>query len=103
MRFVQNHVVPRLPLEDMLVLDCKRVRRHADIKREFVKPTLPEFLTPLRCPMVAQNAKSWQKLLKFHLPVEEHTCWYNDKMRAPDASVTCKVCEQRDGLNSFPA
>ena len=102
MCLVEDHVIPRLPLEDVLVLDGECIRGHAYVEGVLVEPALPElFPTPL-IPVITKDAKSWQELLEFHLPIEEDTRWYDDEVWSPYASVTGKVCEQCDRLYGFP-
>lgn len=109
MRFIKDHVVPGFALEDVGVTTGKCVRCDADVKVMLVIPPLPEFLPPLCRPVVAKRLKPWQKLLEFHLPIQEYTSRYNlltcmrilartlqisdthDQMRTPNASVTCKM------------
>ena len=77
MSFVENHVVPRLALEDMGIPASQRVRRDAHIEVMLIIPPLSKLLAPLRGPMVAKRDETWQELLEFHLPIQKHTGWNN--------------------------
>jgi len=99
MRLIQDHIVPRLSLEDMRIAAGKRVRRNADIEVELVVPALTQLLPSLGRAVVSEDLEPWKKFLEFHLPVHEHASRYDDQMRTPDAPLACQMSQQSDGLD----
>lgn len=75
-----------------------------------IVPSLAQ-LFPMFCgAMITEDFETWEKLLELHLPIQQHASRNNlqkdlayhgrntndythDKMRAPDASITCHVCQ----------
>jgi len=91
MRLVQDHVVPRLSLEDMRIAASKRVRRNADVEMELVVPALTQFLPSLGRAVVSEDLEPWKKFLEFHLPVHEDASRHDNQVRTPDAPLACQM------------
>ena len=91
MRFIKDHVIPRLSFEDVLVSTGQGVRGYTDVERILVVPTSPKLLSPLRSSMVAEKLEARKELLELHLPIEQNTCRDNDEMRSPNAAVASQV------------
>lgn len=77
MGLVEDHVIPVSALEQSLVTGSKGIGCDADVEAVLVRPTLAQFLPPLRRPMVAQDRETGEKLLEFHFPIEEDTGRYD--------------------------
>ena len=73
MSFIEDHIIPRLPLEDVGVTTSKCIRCDTDVEVMLVIPPLSQFLASFCRPVVAKRFESWQKFLEFHLPVQEYT------------------------------
>ena len=101
MRLIQDHVVPRLSLEDMRIAASKCVRRDADIEMEFIVPALAQLLPSLGSTVISKDLESREKLLKFHLPVHENTGRHDNQMRTPDALIACKMGQESDSLDGL--
>ncbi len=86
-RLVKDHVVPPLALEHMRVAARERVRRDARVEVVLVVPPLTQFLPLLRVPVVAEHLEPGQKLLKLHLPIQQHARGHDDQVWSPDAPV----------------
>lgn len=74
MRFVENHIVPRLPLEYVRIAAGKRIRGDADVEVVLVVPALTKLLPTLRAAVIAHDFETWQELLELHDPVEKDAC-----------------------------
>lgn len=102
MRFVQDHVIPRLPLENVCITASERIRRHADVEVILVIPPLSKLLPTFGIPVIAEHLETRKKLLELHLPVQQNARWNDDQMRAPDTAIAGQMGEQGNSLNGFP-
>jgi hypothetical protein len=100
-RLVQDHVDPRLAPEDVLVGDDDLVRRDADLPRVLGEPADALLLPLLLVAVIRKDLEAWEKLLEFHLPIQDDGGRDDDEVLAPDATIACQVAEQRDGLDSL--
>ena len=101
MCLIEDHIVPLLAFEKILVAACKSVRRNTNVEVMFVVPSLTEFLSPLDVSMISENLESGKKFFELHFPVQQDTCRNDDQMRSPDATITSKMGEKCDCLNCF--
>ncbi|SRR5216684_3729107 len=102
MRLIQDHIVPRLSLEDMRIAAGKRVRRNADVEMVLVVPTMTQLFSSFGRAVVSKDLESWQKLLEFHFPVHENAGRHNNQVRAPDTPIACQMSQKSDGLDGLP-
>lgn len=102
MSLVEDHVVPRLALEDVGIAASEGVRSDTDVEVRLVGPPLTKFLSTFSGTVICEDFEARKKLLELHFPVQENTGRHDDEMRAPDAPVAGKVSEEGDGLNRLP-
>ena len=55
MSLIKDHIVLRLPLQNVFVSASQSIRSHADVEGILVIPTFAELLSSLCCPVVAEN------------------------------------------------
>ena len=53
------------------------VRRNANIEVVLIVPTLSQLFPSFCTAVVAKNLESWEKLLEFHLPIQQDTGGYD--------------------------
>ena len=97
--FIEDHVVPFLAAEGEVILDDELVGSDADVEAVVFAPTLALHFTLLLRAKVSQDLQRGAPALELHLPVDDDSCWDDDQMRAPDASIACERRQQRDGLD----
>src|SRR6266702_262137 len=100
-RFVQDHVVPRLSLENMCVAASKRIRRDANVEVELVVPALTQLLPPLGRAVVSEDLETGEEFLEFHLPIHKDTGWHDYQVRTPDTPIARQMCQECDSLDGF--
>ena len=98
---IQDHVVPLFSPEGKVVLDHQLVRGDTDVEGVLLAPAMSLDLSLLLGAEVGEDLEAWAPLFKFHLPVHDDRCWYNDEMRTPDALVASERGQHSDGLNCF--
>ncbi len=75
MRFIQNHVIPRLPFENVGISAGERIRCHADVEVVLIIPTLPKLLPTFGVPMITEHLETRKKLLELHFPIQQNARW----------------------------
>lgn len=101
MCLVEDHVIPRLPLEDVRVSTGQGIRGDTNVEVVFIVPALSQFLTTLGVAVIAENFETREKFLELHFPIQEHTGWDDDKMGSPNTAVAGEMRQERDSLDCF--
>lgn len=83
--FVENHKVPFLALENLLILKRDFVRSDANLEVIHLAPSCSLLLSLFRWSVVRHDLKCWAPLLEFDLPVDQDTRRHDDQVRTPDA------------------
>jgi len=58
MRFVEYHIIPRLPFEDMGISTGQRIGSDTDIEMVFIVPALSKFFASFRTTMITENLET---------------------------------------------
>ena len=86
-RLVQDHVVPRLSLENVCVAASKRVRRDTNVEVKLIVPALTQFLPPLGSAVVSEDLETGKEFFELHLPIHEDTGWHDYQVWTPDTPI----------------
>lgn len=102
LRFVQDQIVPLLPLEGEGILNRQLVRSNDDVVPIRFRPATSKFFAPFGGAVVTKYLHCRTEALEFSFPVENYRCRNDDKVRSPYSFVRCQIGHQSDGLQCFP-
>lgn len=77
----------------MLIRKNDLIARYAHLPRVLGLPADSLLLSLLLVAVVGEDFETGEELFELHLPVENHGCWDDNEMLAPDALVASEVTE----------
>jgi hypothetical protein len=100
-RFVQDHVNPAFPSENVLVGQNNLVRCDAHLPGVFGMPAFTLLLALFLITIVGKNLQSGKKLFELHFPVEDDRSGDDNQVLAPNTFIAREMTKKRDSLDRF--